>query len=381
MKHILLFLLLFAGMAGHGQVTCTVSPEQKTLCYGGTITLTATAEPDTVAYTYQWLRGSGAITDSTRKYLLFPEVTFADTGFYYCVATSEFGDSDTSNAAHLMMLPKLTIDTLYRSNSLGCPGVCKGQMKTRISGGTPPYTYQWYEGNPYGYHNNDTMVDGLCEGKYTLKVYDNDSSYCVFRNYKIEVLKVPEVVFTTDPGDTVYLTNPFLTVEYPDTSKKDIATWTWKFGDTFEIESLNPATHAYTTTGEFVVKLQYEDMNGCVDSVADTVIVRTAKLRISPLLTPNGDQKNDTFIIKAWKDDETSIDIDLREVYISNEMIIFDRWGKKVYSKTNYLSGDWDGGNLADGVYYFVFKCHGQYGDDVYKGSVVIMARDFNSGQ
>ena len=34
-------------------------------------------------------------------------------------------------------------------------------------------------------------------------------------------------------------------------------------------------------------------------------------------------------------------------------MIIYNRWGRKVYSSDNYLN-DWDGGNLSEGVYYFV---------------------------
>ena len=372
MKHFLILLLLSIGIHSFGQVTCTVLPEEVTLCYGGRITLIATAEPDSMTFTYEWMKGSTIITDSTRRFLVLQDVTFADTGNYRCIATSTEGLSGTSNIAHLGMFAKLTMDTLYRSNALGCPGTCKGQMKTHISGGHPPYVYDWPG------ELQDTLAYGLCEGKYILKVIDNDTSHCVSRAYTVETLKIPDIIFTKKPGDTVYLTNPYLTVEYPDSSRHNISTWTWKFGDKSSVEGVNPATHAYGRTGFFVVSLVFTDTHGCVDSVSDSLTVRTINLKINPILTPNGDQTNDTFLVKEKITDTNYQNVDLSIVYLSTEMIIFDRWGKKVYQANNYKSGDWDGGNLADGVYFYVFKCHGQYGDDVYRGSVTIMGRNFS---
>jgi hypothetical protein len=65
--------------------------------------------------------------------------------------------------------------------------------------------------------------------------------------------------------------------------------------------------------------------------------------------------------------------LDFSEVYLSNELQILDRWGRKVYSKTNYRSGEWDGAKLSDGAYFYILVCHGYYGDDVFRGSVTIL--------
>jgi len=65
--------------------------------------------------------------------------------------------------------------------------------------------------------------------------------------------------------------------------------------------------------------------------------------------------------------------LDLSEIYLSNQMFIFNRQGQKVFEKTNYNSGDWDGGNLAAGVYFYILKCHGEFGDEVYRGAVTII--------
>jgi gliding motility-associated-like protein len=58
-------------------------------------------------------------------------------------------------------------------------------------------------------------------------------------------------------------------------------------------------------------------------------------------MTPNGDNKNDKFII------ENLMDWDTRELTIMN------RWGGMVYQNADYKN-DWDGGTLSDGVYFGV---------------------------
>jgi gliding motility-associated-like protein len=62
---------------------------------------------------------------------------------------------------------------------------------------------------------------------------------------------------------------------------------------------------------------------------------------IPNVMTPNGDNKNDKFIIKNL------MDWDTREVSIVN------RWGQMVYYNNDYKN-DWDGGKVADGVYFGV---------------------------
>jgi hypothetical protein len=41
------------------------------------------------------------------------------------------------------------------------------------------------------------------------------------------------------------------------------------------------------------------------------------------------------------------------ELYPNSKMMIYNRWGRKVYTSDNYLN-NWDGGDLSEGVYYFV---------------------------
>jgi gliding motility-associated-like protein len=72
-------------------------------------------------------------------------------------------------------------------------------------------------------------------------------------------------------------------------------------------------------------------------------------LELFNLITPNGDQKNDTWAIRNL------------HLYPDNELVIFDRWGKEVFKKTNYANdGLWDGGDFGDGVYFYRFTVPGR---------------------
>lgn len=53
-----------------------------------------------------------------------------------------------------------------------CAGVCDGSITANVSGGTPPYTYQWYDGtgNPIG--TNSSTITGLCAGSFSVEVSD-----------------------------------------------------------------------------------------------------------------------------------------------------------------------------------------------------------------
>ena len=53
-----------------------------------------------------------------------------------------------------------------------CPGACDGSITVAVSGGNPPYSYQWFDdaGNPIG--SNAATIDNLCAGDYSVEVSD-----------------------------------------------------------------------------------------------------------------------------------------------------------------------------------------------------------------
>jgi PKD repeat protein len=367
MRYYYLLFLCFLGQTAYSQLNVVLTPADTTLCFHDSIAfVTKVSGNGTDTVTYQWQKNSVYISGKTDSVLTFPSVDVGDTATYRCIIKAG-ADSAISNDAFLRMHPKMKFDTLYRYNELGCRGVCKGQFKTLISGGLPPFTYNWGGG-----HSQDTIVFGLCPGKYWLFV--TDSNQCsIDSSYFVDVLKSPKVIVTALPHDTVYLSNPTITISFPDTALKYITSWTWDFRDSVRIPNVNPATHTFLNPGNYPVKLQLTDINGCDTAIIHDITVKILNLFIPNVITPNGDNKNDQLFIKEKVSENNYKEIDLLEVYLSNELVIYDRWGKKVYNQTNYKSGDWDGGNLSDGFYYYVFKGIGQYGDDVFRGSITIL--------
>lgn len=68
-----------------------------------------------------------------------------------------------------------TIDNLQTVNPT-CGGGCNGSITATVSGGSTPYTYQWFDAsnNPIG--TNSATISNLCGGTYSLQVTDANGS-------------------------------------------------------------------------------------------------------------------------------------------------------------------------------------------------------------
>ena len=75
----------------------------------------------------------------------------------------------------------------------------------------------------------------------------------------------------------------------------------------------------------------------------EPIIIAPQPVVIPNVITPNEDSKNEYFVIKNLMDWDT------------REVIIMNRWGKTVYSNTDYKN-DWNGGKVADGVYFGILN-------------------------
>ncbi|SMC84509.1 Ig-like domain-containing protein, partial [Pedobacter africanus] len=87
-----------------------------------------------------------------------------------------------------------------------------------------------------------------------------------------------------------------------------------------------------------------DDANGLGSNVAIvTITVVPPDLDVPNTFTPNGDGKNDTFVITGL------------ENYEKVSLFVYNRWGDEVYRNNNYKN-EWDGNGLNDGTYFYVLK-------------------------
>lgn len=106
--------------------------------------------------------------------------------------------------------------------------------------------------------------------------------------------------------------------------------------------------------GTNIYQFSVTDQCGYVSS--DTVFVDISadcQVIVPNIFTPNGDGKNDEFIVTGNG---------IRTFSIA----IYNRWGKKLYESTDLKSG-WDGGNSSDGTYFYIMKAETVNGKSVDK--------------
>ena len=111
----------------------------------------------------------------------------------------------------------------------------------------------------------------------------------------------------------------------------------------------------YTQPGTYTITL-FASKGICIDTAARVLRVDIPSLMEVPnVFTPNGDNANDLFFLKASNLEEISVNI-------------FDRWGNVVFYSVSATGNiEWDGKtrsgkDAAEGTYFYVIKASGKDG-------------------
>jgi large repetitive protein len=287
-------------------LTVSITAQTNVLCFGSaTGTATASAAGGTAPYTYSW-SSSPVQTTSTATGL--PAGTFTVT------ATDANGCTATANVT-ITQPPTGVNVTIAHTNAL-CFGSANGTATATVTGGTAPYTYSW---NTTPVQTSQT-ANGLAAGSYILTVTDADgcsSTGTVVIGEPAELILTNATTDASCPGvsnGSINLTIQGGTAPY---------TIIWDDGNTSE-------DRAGVSSGTYSVVVV--DVNGCSASATITVgIIGVDCLEIPDVITPNDDGKND-----VWR----LINI---ELYPDAEVIIFNRWGRRVFQTKNIAANPWDG--------------------------------------
>jgi gliding motility-associated-like protein len=131
--------------------------------------------------------------------------------------------------------------------------------------------------------------------------------------------------FMPEPGQASIFDPEIQLVE----TSYDAVNWQWDFGDS-TYSNLSDPIHLYTQPGTYTVTLMVQNVNGCMDTVTRIVIIEDeTTLWIPSAFSPNGDGKNEVFLVRGYGFTDFRLDI-------------FDRWGLLLFSSDNAETG-WDG--------------------------------------
>ncbi len=123
----------------------------------------------TTPYSYQWYDGGGnPIANDTNATVN----GYCDGNYSVEVVDSSGCSNSQSFTLNAPTVVNLTVDSAHESS---CGGICDGEAFITATGGTTPYSYQWYDatnGNPISFTMEDP--DSLCSGDYYAEVTDDN---------------------------------------------------------------------------------------------------------------------------------------------------------------------------------------------------------------
>ena len=339
--------------------TILASADQ-TICEGESADITANG---TGILTYAWLDDQSNIYNGQDQ-----SVSPSSTSTFYVTGL----DANNCSATDSLVITVNDLPQIDTSSMQITTGNCLNGGGT-ITGlsviGTPTFSYLWNDGlNNVG---NTLSVGGLLPGSYTLNVTDGngcENNLSVTVGYSnLSSVAANDDYATTYPNSLVIIdayandTGDINTIVITDNPLHGVANY------------LGGGEFDYTPDIGFVGtdSLEYELCDQtCVSQCERATIYITVNdeqdVVIPNGFTPNADGFNDTFVILNL------------EQYPDNTIVIFNRWGDKVFEAAPYLN-DWDGNSanakmkiagdeVVDGTYYFVLDLGN--GDDPMNGYI-----------
>jgi len=320
--------------------TGTVTPSSCNSIADGIITtLTSGGTP---IYTYQWSGSSNAQTQN---------LTNALSGTYTLVATDAHACTDTTHynlTSIITVIANAGRDTILCSNS---PIILTGTVT-----GTATFDWQDISGNIIPPANTLTLsVDPNTTTQYVLMAF---SGLCTDYD-TVSVDLSPLAIANAGASQSVFFGQTATIGGHPSNPAGGTIVWTPNIALSDTASSNPVASPSVTTTYTLTVT----NALGC--AVTDTMIVTILPpFNINNGFTPNGDGKNDTWVIdELYKFPNTEIEI-------------YNRWGEQLfYSKGAYTpwNGTYNGSPVPVGTYYYIIRLNDKNFPDHYAGPLTIL--------
>lgn len=251
--------------------------------------------------------------------------------------------------------PDTLITKISKINN-NCFDACSGMITLSPFGGFSPYSYIWNNGD------NKSEIDSLCNGKYSVKIIDNngcelDTSIQIInlnlfyefwaKASETKVYPGKEITLMAKPLEDVY--------------------YQWQ---PTNVESPNNYTTRAWPQSTIIYWVFAHDDQGCkgqanVKIDVEEIICGKPNIFVANIFTPNGDGKNDILRVEG--------DF-IENIYFA----IFDRWGEKVFETKDKNQG-WDGKHRGkeciQGVYYYRLEVECEKGKTYFGSGDVTLVR------
>lgn len=294
------------------------------------------AAPDSSVYNYVWAPTVFNPTNQTTG-AIPPNGT---TQYYVIVTDTTSGCLDTAFVDVLANVTSLSVDAGVGDTI--CPGA---PTNLNATGATQ---FVW---TPGGTLSNPLIANPLASPTVTTTYTVSGTSQCAtgvgFDSVTVFVPVVSPLSVTAGANQEVCVGSPYA-LNSSSSGGFGGNSYTWTFVSGYAADSIqnpNSSTAQVMPTMPSTNIYQVTVMDACGYITVDTVVVDVlldCDLDIPNVFTPNGDGKNDFFLISANGIKTFSI-------------TIYNRWGTKVF-ESNDIAKSWDGGDSNDGTYFYMVK-------------------------
>ena len=301
-------------------------PADTSICDRSFVQLDATATGgDGNGYNFVWQ----PFSDLSNAFIKNPVASPVSDVKYTLSVKDNCGSPEVFDSVSIKILPQPVVK--FSADSLeGCPPFqAYFENKTNDS-----YRCAWSFGDGTGAATCSEVSKVYSQsGNYDVKLIVTSQDGCIDslekKNY-LNIFPVPRANFSMDPQPTSILDTK---LKFKDLSEGKVIRYEWNFASMDTSMKPNPKFQfPDVEKGKYPVKLIVTNVFGCVnDTIRNVLIDDEFFMYVPNSFTPNGDGKND-----VWKPLASGFEYDYYEVQV------FDRWGKQVFSTTNYEEG-WDG--------------------------------------
>ena len=234
--------------------------------------------------------------------------------------------------------------------------LCLGQqvdLNARVYGGYNGYVYDWNQSLGGG---SSQVVTPNSTTVYTVAVNDSCGHH-LSDSVQVRIIPHPITGLTVTPPDSMCSYDQAVITVHDTLVGAGLASIDYSPGKLVAGSAPGSYTISYPA-GYYTIKyLAVSEKNCFRDSTMIDIFVKDCDIYVPNVFTPNGDGKNDKFVI-----------INMDE-FPNSKLVIFNRWGLKVYENT-YYRNDWTGGDAPDGTYYYILYLNT---GDIRHGSLTVI--------
>jgi gliding motility-associated-like protein len=324
----------------------TIAPAQPLICKGASVPLQATG-----GTTYEWLPAA----DLSNAAIANPVASPGQTSSYTVKVTDDIGCKNTGQVSITVIQPVQVAVT-------GKGNICLGESVNLKASGAE--VYKWIN-DVAGLSNvnipNPVATPGVTT-VYTITGSDAHSCFTDTVKITIQINPAPTVNAGPDvqamPGESVPLQAM---------GSNDVTWWKWTPATYLSCTDCSNPVCTPLYTGLYTVTVKNQHGCAAVDTIEVKLLCSEGRIRIPNGITPNGDGKNDVFMIRG--------------VAIVKHLVIFNRWGQKIFDRSNFSADDrslcwngtFNGQPVETGTYVYFLEADCPEGSFTKKGTLELV--------